>query len=221
MVVEASVVAVQVGIGKMKNISNETKLNIEKAIEKVEQKSSCELVAVITKQSGDYTFIALLVASILTLILPAFILVFRPFVDTLLVYQIQIVFFVIVFLLLSIENILIWFLPKSILHKKAKFKAFETFHILGLQKTSNHQAVMIYVSVYERYVQILTDSAISSQIDNSVWQKTVDKFITRVKNQEFEDGYLKAIKEIGKILIEKFPVQENDKNELSNHLIEI
>ena len=45
--------------------------------------------------------------------------------------------------------------------------------------------------------------------------------VERDENQEFEDGYLEAIREIGKILIEKFPIQKNDKNELSNHLIEI
>ncbi|MDD5549491.1 MAG: TPM domain-containing protein [Sulfurovaceae bacterium] len=205
----------------MKNINKQMKLDIEKAIAKVEEKSSCELVAVITQKSGNYSFIALLIASMLTLMLPAFILIYRPFVDALLVYQIQIVFFVLVFLLLSIENILILFLPKSILNKKAKLKAFETFNILGLQKTSNHQAVMIYVSVYERYVQILTDSGVNSQIDNDVWQNTVNKFTAMVKNKKFGAGYLKAIEEIGEILIEKFPVQENDKNELPNYLIEI
>lgn len=205
----------------MKNISKQTKLGIEKAIAKVEEKSSCELITVITQKSGNYSSMALFIASILTLILPAFILLYRPFIDTLLVYQIQIVFFVIVFLLLNIEKILVWILPKSILHKKAKLKAYETFNILGLQKTTNHQAVMIYVSVHERYVQILTDSAISSKIDNGVWQATIDRFTIKVKNREFEKGFTEAIEEIGEILIEKFPIQENDKNELPNHLIEI
>lgn len=205
----------------MKSISKQTKLNIEKAITRVEEKSSCELITVITQKSGNYSSIALLITSISTLILPAFILLYKPFVDTLLVYQIQIVFFVIVFLLLNIEKILVWILPKSILHKKAKLKAYETFNILGLQKTTNHQAVMIYVSVHERYVQILTDSAVSSKIDNGVWQTTIDRFTIKVKNREFEKGFTEAIEEIGEILIEKFPIQENDKNELPNHLIEI
>lgn len=213
--------AVQAEIGKMKTISEKTKTNIEKAIQKVEKQSSCELVAVITQKSGSYTSVSLLITSVMALILPAFILIWRPFVDIITLYQIQIVFFVTLFLLLSIEKILLWVIPKKILHKNAKLKAFETFNILGLQKTSNHQAVMIYVSIYERYVQIITDSAISNEIDNTVWQDTIDKFTARVKNKEFGDGYLEAIKEIGKILIEKFPIQENDKNELSNHLIEI
>ena len=81
----------------MKNISKQTKLSIEKAIAKVEEKSSCELIAVITQKSANYSSISLFITSILTLILPAFILLYKPFMDTLLVYQIQIVFFVIVF----------------------------------------------------------------------------------------------------------------------------
>ncbi len=205
----------------MKTLDKTIKQNIENAIEKVEKKSSCELVAVITKKSGNYRYFALLGASLISLVAPFFLIMQCPFIDALFVYQIQAVVFVILFLLLSIDSILIMLLPKSILHKQAKLKAYETFTILGLQKTTNHQAVMIYVSVYERYVQILTDSAVSGKIDNSIWQNTIDKFTAKVKNKEFDKGFSEAIEEIGEILIEKFPIQENDENELPNHLIEI
>ncbi len=205
----------------MKTLDKTIKQNIENAIAKVEEKSSCELVAVITKKSGNYRYFALLGASLISLIVPFFLIIQRPFIDALFVYRIQAVVFVILFLLLNIDSILIMLLPKSILHKQAKLKAYETFTILGLQKTTNHQAVMIYVSVYERYVQILTDSAVSGKIDNTVWQNTIDKFTIKVKNAEFDKGFSEAIEEIGENLIEKFPIQENDKNELPNHLIEI
>lgn len=205
----------------MEKLSNTIKQNIENAISKVEKKSSCELVAVIAKKSGNYRYFAMLGASLISLVVPFFLIMAQPFIDALFVYQIQAVVFVILFLLLNIDSILIMLLPKNILHKQAKLKAYETFIILGLQKTTNHQAVMIYVSAYEKYVQILTDGAISSKIDNSIWQNTIDKFTAKVKNKEFDNGFSEAIEEIGEILVEKFPIQENDKNELPNHLIEI
>lgn len=205
----------------MKILDKTIKQNIENAIAKVEKKSSCELVAVIAKKSGNYRYFAMLGASLISLVVPFFLIMAQPFIDALFVYQIQAVVFVILFLLLNIDSILIMLLPKNILHKQAKLKAYETFTILGLQKTTNHQAVMIYVSAYEKYVQILTDGAISSKIDNSIWQNTIDKFTAKVKNKEFDNGFSEAIEEIGEILVEKFPIQENDKNELPNHLIEI
>lgn len=205
----------------MEQLNETIKQNIENAISKVEKKSSCELVAVISKKSGNYKYFSLLSASIFSLLVPFFIIMKQPFIDALFVYQMQAIVFVILFLLLNIDNILIIILPKSILSQKAKLKAYETFAIPGLHKTSNHQAVMIYVSVYERYVQILTDSAVSSKINDDIWQDTIDEFTIKVKNKEFEKGFTETIEKIGKILIEKFPIQENDKNELPNHLIEI
>ena len=51
--------------------------------------------------------------------------------------------------------------------------------------------------------------------------KIVDEFINDVKDKELAKGYLKAIKSCNEILIEKFPIQKNDENELPNEVIEL
>ena len=205
----------------MHHISNETKQKIEEAVFAVEKKTSSELVAVVTQKSGDYLYITMLITSVIALLVPFGLLFFAPDMEAKSVYEIQLLSFMMVLLLLNMPRVLHVLLPKTLLVKAAKLKAYETFKILGLQKTSNYQAVMIFVSLYEKYVEIIADSAVSAKIDNALWQSTVDAFLEKVKNDQFEEGYVEAIHKIGAILAEHFPIESNDKNELPDGLIEV
>jgi len=205
----------------MHHISNETKQKIEEAVFAVEKKTSSELVAVVTQKSGDYLYITMLITSVIALLVPFGLLFFAPDMEAKSVYEIQLLSFMMVLLLLNMPRVLHVLLPKTLLVKAAKLKAYETFKILGLQKTSNYQAVMIFVSLYEKYVEIIADSAVSAKIDNALWQSTVDAFLEKVKNDQFEEGYVEAIHKIGAILAEYFPIESNDKNELPDGLIEV
>ena len=205
----------------MHHISNETKEKIQKAIFETEKKTSSELVAVVTQKSGDYLYISLLITSFASLLVPFGFLFFAPDTEAKSIYEIQLLSFMLLLLILNIPNLLYVLLPKTVLIKAAKLKAFETFRILGLHKTSNYQAVMIFVSLYEKYIEIVADSAISAKIDNALWQSTIDTFLENVQNDKLEEGYIQAISEIGAILVEYFPIEKHDKNELSDGLIEV
>lgn len=205
----------------MYKISNETKQKIQEAIFETEKKTSSELVVVVTQKSGNYLYITMLITSLISLLLPFGFLFFVPEIDAKSIYEIQLLVFMILFLTFNIQNVLYFLLPKSIFINAAKLKAYETFRIRGLQKTSNYQAVMVFVSLYEKYIEIITDSAISAKIDNSVWQNTIDTFLQNIKNDKFEEGYIQAIHEIGNILTHHFPINQNDKNELPDGLIEV
>lgn len=205
----------------MHHISTETQQKIQEAVFEMEKKTSSELVAVVTQKSGDYLHIALLITSLISLFVPFGFLLFAPLVEPKSIYEIQLLSFMLLLLLLNLQNVLYFLLPKSVLRKAAKLKAYETFNTLGLHKTSNYQSVMIFVSLYEKYVEIITDSAIRAKIDNALWQKTIDSFLKNVKNNQFEEGYIQAIHEIGTLLAEHFPIEKNDKNELPDRLIEL
>jgi putative membrane protein len=205
----------------MHYISHETKQKIEEAVFEVEKRTSSELVAVVTQKSGDYLYITLLMTSVIALLVPFGLLFFAPELEAKSVYEIQLLGFMLLLLLFNVPKVLFYILPKSIFVKASKLKAYETFQILGLQKTSNYQAVMIFVSLYEKYIEIIADSAISSKIDNALWQSTIDTFLKNVQNDKLEEGYIQAINEIGAILVEYFPIENSDKNELPDRLIEV
>lgn len=201
-------------------LNNKEKQDISKEIEALEKKSSVELVAVITKQSGSYKFETISISLFLTVIVSLISLIFD--ISSIKLFQIEILsFFFFFFLLSKFNKLLLSVIPKSYKYDKASENAAQQFLSLGLNSTKTKQAIMFYVSLDEKYVEILTHSAIKEKIDDSYWQDIVNEFTKDVKNKEFSKGYIKAIKSCNDILIKEFPIKKDDINELSNEVIEL
>lgn len=205
----------------MNVVDQKIKYKIKVAINDVEQQSSCELVAVLSQRSYNYFFVALMASAVVALIVPAFLMLFDLTFDATKIYQVQAIVFVLLFLFFNVEYITRLFTPKIILKRNASRKAKESFMMLDLHQTDNHQAVMIFVSLFEHYVEIIVDDGVSDKLSNNIWQEIIDKFTTDVKNGDFENGYLKAIESIRGILKTEFPRNDDSKTILPNRLIEL
>jgi len=194
---------------------------ISKEIKNLEKSSSAELVAVITQRSSDYKY-ATSIINIFILFLISFFLIFFSEKNAFELLQIQLLLFVAVTLFFEKFNkITTKLLPKNYKYNKASQNAKKQFYNLGLNRTKTKQAIMFFVSFDEKYVEIIADTEISKKIDDEYWQKIVDEFIKDVKKNHLSKGYLKAIQSCSQILIEKFPIQKNDENELPNDVIEL
>lgn len=193
---------------------------ISKKIEEIESKSSTELIAVITKKSDNYKFETIFISLIFTLFISLISLFFE--ISAIKLFQIEVLSFLILYSLFNRFNkTLLSFFPKKYKYQKAEEYAILQFTNLGLNSTKSKQAIMFFVSIDEKYVKILTDSAINFKIKDSYWQNIVDEFIKDVKKDDFSNGYIKAINACSEILIKEFPIKENDKNELPNIVIEL
>ncbi len=197
------------------------KESIEKKIKEVEQQSSAELVAVITKKSDKYLFASLLVSLMITVFVSGLLITYTN-------YSFEYIFSAQVLLLISMNilltnqsKILMFILPKKYKHEIASKYANTNFATLGLNNTQTKQTIMFFVSVEEKYVEIITDSNIKTKIPNVQWQNIVNVFIDDVKKDNIFKGYLKAISSCSEVLIEQFPIQDDDINELSDELIEL
>ncbi|MDY0051447.1 MAG: TPM domain-containing protein [Aliarcobacter sp.] len=199
---------------------NEKEL-ISKEIENLEKSSSAELVAVIRKRSGDYKYI-MSILNICIVFSISFFIIFFTSLSNIELLQIQLLIFIGIFLFLGkFDNLILSILPKFYKRNKASTNAQEQFLNLGVNRTKTNQAIMFFVSLDEKHVEIITDKTISEKIKDEYWQIIVDEFILDVKNNNLSKGYLKAINSCSQILIKEFPIQANDKNELSNDVIEL
>lgn len=190
-------------------------------IENLEKLSSAELVAVITKRSGDYKYITSILNICIVFSASFFIIFFTSFSNIQLI-EIQLLIFVGISLFLEkFDNLILYILPNFYKKRKASLNAQEQFFNLGLNRTKTNQAIMFFVSLDEKYVEIIADKTIGEKINDEYWQKIVDNFIIDVKNNDISKGYLKAINSCSQILIKEFPIQSDDENELSNDVIEL
>ena len=201
-------------------LNDDEKNLISKEIENLEKESSSELVAVVTKQSSSYKFETISLSLFITVVITFFVLLFDT--SAIKLFQIQVIsFFIVYFTFQKFNKTLLTFLPKSYKYSKASNYAHKQFSSLGLQTTKTKQAIMFFVSLDEKYVEIITDSVIKEKINDSYWEDIVGEFIIDIKNENLSNGYLKAIKSCNQILIENFPIHENDQNELSNEVVEL
>jgi len=122
---------------------------------------------------------------------------------------------------LQIPALLRRVVPERVRHRRAAAMARIQFLAQNLHHTRGETGVLIFVSEFERYVEVLVDRGVARHIADSAWQGIVNEFTTRVKVGEVEAGFTGAIDRCGKLLAEHLPPDGDNPNELPNRLVVI
>ncbi|MDH4262546.1 MAG: TPM domain-containing protein [Spirochaetia bacterium] len=205
----------------MKYITNEEKIEIQNAVKNAERKTSGEFVTIIAGKSESYFLFPIIWAAfgVLIAVIPL-ILVFTS-KNAKIILDIQLLIFVVMYLVFQIESIKMLIVPKKIRRASVKKLAMEQFLERGIANTKDHSGVLFFVSMAERCVEIIADKGINDKVDKDAWQIIVDEFIENVHNQKMCNGFVTAVEKCGNLMSLHYPVQSDDKNELNDNLIEL
>ena len=99
-----------------------------------------------------------------------------------------------------------------------KNKAEHVFKKFGLDKTEQHNAVLVLLITTNREFLIYGGRGIHEKVGQNFWDDTRDLMISKFKVDEFGDGICRGIELIGEKLARYFPCREDDKNEISNEV---
>ena len=102
--------------------------------------------------------------------------------------------------------------------KKPFARAVELFHQLGLEKTRERNAVLIYVSVRDRKYALIGDRGIHEEVGSQFWSEAAGRMQGAFRRGALGDGLVGAIEAIGARLAQKFPARADDVNELSDEI---
>lgn len=199
-------------------LSESEQHQVAEAINRVERETDAELVTVLAAQADDYTYIPLLWAGILALVVPGVINYFGDWAGAHTLLLAQWLTFIILSLLFSLPWINHHLVPRSVRYWRASNLARRQFLEQNLHHTGDGTGMLIFVSEAERYVEILVDRGISSRLDDATWQAIVEAFTARVKQGQTLQGFLECIEACGKQLKYHIPAT-HERNELPNHLI--
>ena len=89
------------------------------------------------------------------------------------------------------------------------------------QLTPHHSGVLLFVSLAERYVEIVADKGIHEKLGEAHWQGIIDRFVDQVRRGRIVDGFVDAIAACGAAMAQHYPPDPSNSNELSDGLIEI
>jgi uncharacterized membrane protein len=98
--------------------------------------------------------------------------------------------------------------------------ATKRFHKLGMHRTGERNAVLIFVAPRAHKFAVVGDKAIHEKCGEQFWQRLVDAMRTHFQNEKFNHALVEAIEEAGKVLAEHFPKKSTSSNELSDEVIQ-
>lgn len=195
---------------------------ISDAIHAAEKKTSGEFVAVVAHASDHYVFLPLLWAAMIALLVPGALLLSGGPLSHVESYHLQLlIFIVLVALLLFVPGLHLWLVPRSVKHSRASRLAKAQFYLQGVHMTAEHSGVLLFVSIAERYVEIVADKGIHERIGEAHWQGIVENFVECVRSGKVVDGFVEAITACGEAMATHYPRQADDTDELADGLIEI
>jgi putative membrane protein len=109
--------------------------------------------------------------------------------------------------------------PTTVKRRHAHGRAVEQFLVQNMHTTEGRTGVLIFVSVAERYAEILADKGIHTKVPQAAWQAIVDELTASIGAGHTADGFVNAIEKSGAILAKHFPPGSADIHALPNHLI--
>jgi uncharacterized membrane protein len=94
------------------------------------------------------------------------------------------------------------------------------FHRLGMHKTRDRNAVLIFVAPRVHKFAVVGDNAIHEKCGYEFWQRVVEKMRMHFLTEKFSDALVEAVNDIGTVLERHFPKTVSDTNELPDEVIE-
>lgn len=96
--------------------------------------------------------------------------------------------------------------------------ARKRFQELGMAKTKNRNAVLIYLVPRTQQFAVVGDTGIHQKCGNAFWQALTAGMAQQMKAGRFTEAIVGAIHEIGAVLAQHFPPDGENRNELPDTL---
>lgn len=207
-------------------MTNKQHERIAQAIREAEASTSGEIYCVVARRSDGYFFSAALMVTVATLMVSFGVAIL---IETWWLTMRLPVFVGVQLLALAAALALIYALPglrislapRRWQYARAHDNALKQFLARNIHQTSERTGVLIFVSLAERYAEIVADAGINARVPQDIWDSIVAGLVDDARNHRLADGFVTAIAAVGALLAEHFPVGPHSINELDDHLVEI
>jgi putative membrane protein len=209
-----------------KAMTPEEHARVADAVRRAEEKTSGEIFCVLARASDSYFFpsaffvtIAVLVVGLivaflldywwLSIGLPEFVMLqFLGVLAALLVLR-------------AFPAIRVHYVPHSVRRRRAHDNAVRQFLAHNIHLTGERTGVLLFLSMEERYAEVIADSGIDARVGQEDWDRIVGLLVSHAGKDRLAEGFCEAVGEVGALLARHFPPRPDDRNELDDHLVEI
>jgi putative membrane protein len=210
------------------------------AVALAERQTSGEIVTVLARQSDGYDDIALVWASIISFVGMSLFAIFPECTPGLydqmtggwghgltanqwlgLVIAVGVLIWIAAWAAMLWQPLRLFLTPRSIRAARVRAKAINLFRVGAEGKTMGRTGVLLFVSLNEHRADIVADSEIATKVDAAVWGDAMAALIDHVRRGEAGKGMAEAVRQMGIVLAQHFPQDDDNPNELPDRLIEL
>ncbi len=191
---------------------------IIEAITAAEKSTSGEIIAVVASDSANYLHVPFLYAGLAALLVP-WPFIYFTWLSVQTIYVIQLATFLLLVILLLPRRTRVALVTPRLKRMCAHRRAVEQFLAQGLHTTEARTGVLIFVSVAERYAEIIADEGIHKRVPPETWPTIIERLTRGIGEGRAADAFVEAIASAGAELSRHFPPGALRRNELPNRLI--
>jgi uncharacterized membrane protein len=108
------------------------------------------------------------------------------------------------------------YLQRGFLAEDPLVAAQRNFQKLGMHKTRERNAVLIFVAPRAQKFAVIGDQGVQVKCGDLFWRRLIDAMQTHFKTENFTAAVVQAIEQTGELLAQHFPRRPDDRNELPN-----
>jgi len=210
----------------VRTMSPEDHARIAAAVQAAEGKTSGEIYCVVARTSASYFFPAAFMVTLgivvislaVAYLLDLWWVELKPF--TLIAAQLLTIASALA-VLAFFPAVRIHLVPLRQRYRHAHDNAMKQFLARNIHMTAARTGVLLFVSLAERYAEVVADAGINAKVRQETWDSVVATLTAQARKGRVADGFTEAIGTVGKLLAEHFPVTAEDVNELDDHVVEI
>jgi putative membrane protein len=202
-------------------ISNIDRDQIKELIMDAEKKSNSEMVPMIVHKSDNYPAAHFRGAIIVSFIF-SLALYFSPLsiINPIYFIWIQIPGLLLGYFLGNLPFFTRLLITKQEVEYEVTQRAIEAFFEHNLHTTEKHNGVLIFISLLERKIKIITDVGVKSVIQQKIWDEIIGDFTLKVQQGQFVEALKNTIIASSNVLETYFPNDGSEKrDELRNDII--
>ncbi|MGO8914590.1 MAG: TPM domain-containing protein [Stellaceae bacterium] len=179
---------------------------ISAATAAVEQRTSSTFALVIVPASDRYALYPIVWGAALALLATGLLAVLRPTLPLGTGFAVEALLFAALALLLELRKLRLMLVPKRVKHAHARQLAHHEFAARILANAAHRNGVLFFVSLGERYVEVIADRGIHAAVPAGTWERIVADFVSAVAAGRLADGFVAATEACGTVLETHCPV---------------
>lgn len=110
-----------------------------------------------------------------------------------------------------------WLVPAAVMSRRVDRRAAAAFLEEEIFDTRDRTGVLLFVTLFEHQIRVLTDRGVERRIPAERWQPMIDRLIAGLRRRRPAEAIVEAIESCGALLVEHgVGRRADDRNELAN-----